>query len=130
MTAETVQPLRPDSEPAPLPEVLGGFHTSQRDRHRHFTNRTGKVANEKRRLDRYSTMRLAGIKDIEGADGAAKNAHLYRPHDGVFLLTPVFAAAALAFGAPSSCAICRARWYRSRLSGRGRSVWRRRLPRP
>lgn len=77
MTAETVQPLRPDTEPAPLPEVLGGFKTVLADPPWRFTNRTGKVAPEHRRLDRYSTMTLAAIKDIEVADAAAKNAHLY-----------------------------------------------------
>ena len=77
MTAETIQPLRPDSEPAPLPEVLGGFKTVLADPPWRFTNRTGKVAPEHRRLDRYSTMTLAAIKDIPLADAAAKNAHLY-----------------------------------------------------
>ena len=77
MTAETIQPLRPDSEPAPLPEVLGGFKTLLADPPWRFTNRTGKVAPEHRRLDRYSTMTLAAIKDIPLADVAAKNAHLY-----------------------------------------------------
>ncbi|MFP5346125.1 MAG: MT-A70 family methyltransferase [Actinomycetes bacterium] len=77
MTAETVQPLRPDSEPAPLPKVVGGFKTVLADPPWRFTNRTGKVAPEHRRLDRYSTMTLAAIKDIEVADVAAKNAHLY-----------------------------------------------------
>lgn len=77
MTAETVQPLRPDSEPAPLPEVVGGFKTILADPPWRFTNRTGKVAPEHRRLDRYSTMTLAAIKDIEVAKVAAKNAHLY-----------------------------------------------------
>ncbi len=73
----TAQPLRPDSEPAPLPEVLGGFKTVLADPPWRFTNRTGKVAPEHRRLDRYSTMTLAAIKDLEVADAAAKNAHLY-----------------------------------------------------
>jgi hypothetical protein len=77
MTAETVQPLRPDSDPAPLPEVVGGFKTVLADPPWRFTNRTGKVAPEHRRLDRYSTMTLAAIKDIEVAEVAAKNAHLY-----------------------------------------------------
>ncbi len=77
MTAETAQPLRPDSEPAPLPEVVGGFKTVLADPPWRFTNRTGKVAPEHRRLDRYSTMTLAAIKDIEVAEVAAKNSHLY-----------------------------------------------------
>lgn len=77
MTAETVQPLRPDFDPAPLPQVVGGFKTVLADPPWRFTNRTGKVAPEHRRLDRYSTMTLAAIKDIEVADVAANNAHLY-----------------------------------------------------
>lgn len=77
MTAETIQPLRSDFDPAPLPEVLGGFKTVLADPPWRFANRTGKVAPEHRRLDRYSTMTLAAIKDIEVADVAAKNAHLY-----------------------------------------------------
>ena len=77
MTTETISPLRPDSAPAPLPEVVGGFKTVLADPPWRFTNRTGKVAPEHRRLDRYSTMTLAAIKDIEVAEVAAKNAHLY-----------------------------------------------------
>lgn len=77
MTAEIVQPLRPDIEPAPLPQVVGGFKTVLADPPWRFTNRTGKVAPEHRRLDRYSTMTLAAIKDIKVDEVAAKNAHLY-----------------------------------------------------
>ncbi|PRY57152.1 N6-adenosine-specific RNA methylase IME4 [Knoellia remsis] len=77
MTVETIQPLRPDSDPAPLPEVVGGFKTILADPPWRFTNRTGKVAPEHRRLDRYSTMTLAAIKDIDVAGVAAKDAHLY-----------------------------------------------------
>ncbi|MGB8384215.1 MAG: MT-A70 family methyltransferase [Dermatophilaceae bacterium] len=42
-----------------------------------FTNRTGKVAPEHRRLSRYSTMELPDIKALPVADVAAPNAHLY-----------------------------------------------------
>jgi N6-adenosine-specific RNA methylase IME4 len=42
-----------------------------------FTNRTGKVAPEHRRLDRYSTMDLEAIKALPVAGACAKNAHLY-----------------------------------------------------
>lgn len=42
-----------------------------------FTNRTGKVAPEHRRLDRYSTMSLDNIKQIPVSTVTAKNAHLY-----------------------------------------------------
>lgn len=42
-----------------------------------FQNRTGKVAPEHRRLDRYSTMDLEAIKKLPVGRHAAKNAHLY-----------------------------------------------------
>jgi len=42
-----------------------------------FSNRTGKVAPEHRRLDRYSTMSLDAIKSLPVSEVAAKNAHLY-----------------------------------------------------
>ena len=42
-----------------------------------FTNRTGKVAPEHRRLDRYSTLDLQAIKALPVEDIVAKNAHLY-----------------------------------------------------
>lgn len=42
-----------------------------------FANRTGKVAPEHRRLDRYSTMSLDAIKALAVQDVLAANAHLY-----------------------------------------------------
>lgn len=42
-----------------------------------FTNRTGKVAPEHRRLDRYSTLDLDAICAIDVASVAADRAHLY-----------------------------------------------------
>jgi N6-adenosine-specific RNA methylase IME4 len=42
-----------------------------------FTNRTGKVAPEHRRLDRYDTMTHAGICGLPVADVVAANSHLY-----------------------------------------------------
>lgn len=42
-----------------------------------FANRTGKVAPEHRRLDRYSTMPLDAIKALSVSTTLAKNAHLY-----------------------------------------------------
>ncbi|OZD85326.1 DNA methyltransferase [Rhodococcus sp. 05-2256-B2] len=75
MTA--AEPLRPELAPPPLPEADGGFKTILADPPWRFTNRTGKVAPEHRRLDRYSTMDLAGIKALPVADVAAKDAHLY-----------------------------------------------------
>jgi len=42
-----------------------------------FTNRTGKVAPEHRRLSRYTTLTLAEICEIPVADAAADQSHLY-----------------------------------------------------
>lgn len=42
-----------------------------------FQNRTGKVAPEHRRLNRYGTMSLDAIKALPIADAAAQTAHLY-----------------------------------------------------
>lgn len=42
-----------------------------------FTNRTGKMAPEHKRLARYSTMKLADIEKIPVADVAADKSHLY-----------------------------------------------------
>lgn len=70
-------PLRADELPDPLPQVVGGFATILADPPWRFSNRTGKVAPEHRRLDRYSTMSLDAIKAMEVKDVAARNAHLY-----------------------------------------------------
>src|SRR5690606_17507657 len=70
-------PLRPELVPDPLPKVVGGFSTILADPPWRFSNRTGKVAPEHRRLDRYSTMSLEAIKALEVSEAAAKNAHLY-----------------------------------------------------
>ncbi|PYY31575.1 S-adenosylmethionine-binding protein [Curtobacterium sp. MCPF17_011] len=73
-------PLRADIDPTvpvPLPTIEDGFKTILADPPWRFTNRTGKVAPEHRRLDRYDTMTLNDIKAIPVADHAAKNAHLY-----------------------------------------------------
>jgi len=70
-------PLRSDKAPDPLPQVVGGFSTILADPPWRFSNRTGKVAPEHRRLDRYSTMSLDAIKALNVADVAARNAHLY-----------------------------------------------------
>ena len=77
MNAIPPQPLRPANEPSPLPRTSGGFATILADPPWRFTNRTGKVAPEHRRLDRYSTMSLDAIKGLPVSEVAAKNAHLY-----------------------------------------------------
>lgn len=61
----------------PLPVVDGGWSTILADPPWRFTNRTGKVAPEHRRLDRYSTMDLGAILDMPIQSIAAKNGHLY-----------------------------------------------------
>lgn len=70
-------PLRDGSQPLPLPRVDGGFRTILADPPWRFQNRTGKVAPEHRRLDRYSTLSLNEICALDVAAAAADNAHLY-----------------------------------------------------
>lgn len=77
MKNQSIQPLRPDQDLLPLPNVAGGFSTVLADPPWRFSNRTGKVAPEHRRLDRYSTMSLDDIKKLEVGKVCAKNAHLY-----------------------------------------------------
>lgn len=61
----------------PLPSVEGGFKTVLADPPWRFANRTGKIAPEHRRLDRYGTMALDEIKALPVGDVTAKDAHLY-----------------------------------------------------
>ncbi|MGB7422054.1 MAG: MT-A70 family methyltransferase [Comamonas sp.] len=60
-----------------MPRTVGGFATILADPPWRFANRTGKVAPEHRRLDRYSTMSLEAIQQLEVSQVAAPNAHLY-----------------------------------------------------
>ena len=53
------------------------FRTILADPPWQFQNKTGKVAPEHRRLNRYGTMNLATIKDLPVAQVAAETAHLY-----------------------------------------------------
>ncbi len=76
MTA-TIDSPSPEPEVLPLPTVEGGFQTILADPPWRFANRTGKVAPEHRRLDRYGTMDLESIKALPVGDVTAKNAHLY-----------------------------------------------------
>lgn len=62
---------------SPLPVVDGGFQTVLADPPWRFQNRTGKVAPEHRRLDRYDTMTLDEICGLPVTDHIAPNAHLY-----------------------------------------------------
>lgn len=69
--------LRPENALPPLPNTAGGFSTVLADPPWRFANRTGKVAPEHRRLDRYSTMSLDDIKAMSVQSVLAPNAHLY-----------------------------------------------------
>lgn len=73
-------PLRVDVTPleaTPLPRTAGGWSCVYADPPWRFSNRTGKVAPEHRRLDRYDTMTAPEIAALPVADVAADNAHLY-----------------------------------------------------
>jgi N6-adenosine-specific RNA methylase IME4 len=60
-----------------LPGLTGQFGTILADPPWRFTNRTGKVAPEHRRLQRYPTMTLEEICDMPIALHAAERSHLY-----------------------------------------------------
>ena len=61
----------------PLPHIAGGFSTVLADPPWRFSNRTGKVAPEHKRLGRYATMDLDSIKALPVGEVCADNAHLY-----------------------------------------------------
>jgi N6-adenosine-specific RNA methylase IME4 len=70
-------PLIEQDHAVPLPTTDGGWATILADPPWRFTNRTGKVAPEHRRLDRYSTMSLDDICAMPVRNIAARNGHLY-----------------------------------------------------
>lgn len=79
-TRPQLAPLRADIEPPavpPLPTVPGGFRTVLADPPWRFANRTGKVAPEHRRLDRYDTMTIDDICALPVPAVVADSAHLY-----------------------------------------------------
>jgi N6-adenosine-specific RNA methylase IME4 len=74
------EPLRAETRARPLPplpQVPGGWPTVLADPPWRFVNRTGKVAPEHRRLDRYDTMTAGDIAGLPVADVVADRAHLY-----------------------------------------------------
>ncbi|MDQ3540041.1 MAG: MT-A70 family methyltransferase, partial [Chloroflexota bacterium] len=75
--AQRAVPLREMTALTPLPETEGGFKTILADPPWRFTNRTGKVAPEHRRLDRYSTMTMDDVCSLPVTDVIATDAHLY-----------------------------------------------------
>jgi N6-adenosine-specific RNA methylase IME4 len=73
-------PLRADCAVKPLPplpQTPGGWATVLADPPWRFANRTGKVAPEHRRLDRYDTMTHKDICGLAVAGVAAPKSHLY-----------------------------------------------------
>ncbi len=64
-------------ESKPLPATSGGFPTILADPPWRFSNRTGKMAPEHRRLSRYETLSLGDISALPVAGLAAPTAHLY-----------------------------------------------------
>ena len=64
-------------ESKPLPATSGGFSTILADPPWRFSNRTGKMAPEHRRLSRYETLSLVDISALPVAGLAAPTAHLY-----------------------------------------------------
>ncbi len=79
-TIQRPRPLRADVDPRPLlplPVTSGGWSTVLADPPWRFANRTGKVAPEHRRLDRYDTLSLEEICDIPVRDVVADKAHIY-----------------------------------------------------
>lgn len=60
-----------------LPDLKGTFSTILADPPWRFQNRTGKVAPEHKRLNRYPTMSLDEICDMPVASHAKENSHLY-----------------------------------------------------
>lgn len=71
------RPLAEQEHTVALPTINGGWNTVLADPPWRFTNRTGKVAPEHRRLDRYSTMDLDEICAMPVQTVVAKNSHLY-----------------------------------------------------
>jgi len=74
--------MRNDAEPDPRSDLIrfaNGFKfpTIMADPPWQFMNRTGKVAPEHRRLNRYGTMTLGEIKELPVAEIAAPTSHLY-----------------------------------------------------
>lgn len=76
---ETLAVPQPQDAAADLRLFLDGrrFKTILADPPWQFENRTGKVAPEHKRLNRYATMTLDDIKALPVSDAAAETSHLY-----------------------------------------------------
>ena len=66
-----------DPTEEPLAGLKGPYRTLLADPPWQFSNRTGKVAPEHKRLGRYGTMSLEQIKTLPVSDIAARQSHLY-----------------------------------------------------
>ena len=79
--AKRAEPLRADLQTTkdlpPIHVPDGGYKTVYADPPWRFANRTGKVAPEHRRLDRYDTMTLEDICALPVSEAVANDAHLY-----------------------------------------------------
>ncbi|MGH7706999.1 MAG: MT-A70 family methyltransferase [Vulcanimicrobiaceae bacterium] len=78
----TSEPVRPDELTTPGESLLQfagkeRFATVYADPPWRFSNRTGKMAPEHKRLSRYSTMTLTDIMELPVAQIVGPNAHLY-----------------------------------------------------
>ncbi len=58
-------------------EIKGKYTTVLADPPWRFTNRTGKIAPEHKRLSRYATLKTKDIKNLPVKDVLTENAHLY-----------------------------------------------------
>ena len=80
-TLERPAPLRADLQTTkdlpPIHVPDGGYKTVYADPPWRFANRTGKVAPEHRRLDRYDTMTLDDICNLPVSEAVANDSHLY-----------------------------------------------------
>ncbi len=77
MTTDGDASVGTDQTLLPLPVTEGGFRTVLADPPWRFLNRTGKVAPEHRRLDRYPTMSIEAIRALPVEEVVADDAHLY-----------------------------------------------------
>lgn len=77
-----------------------------------FTNKTGKIAPEHKRLSRYATMTLDDIKGLPVASAAASTAHLYMWVPNALLPEGIEVLRAWGFGYKSNIV-----WYKVRKDG-------------
>jgi N6-adenosine-specific RNA methylase IME4 len=92
--------------------VNGKFHTILADPPWQFENRTGKIAPEHKRLNRYSTLTLDEIKKIPVSDCLLEPAHLYLWVPNALLESGLEVMAAWGFSYKTNIV-----WYKTRKDG-------------